>query len=45
MSKVGLIYAPAQTPGMRVFKIAIPEGKSKVESVILSNLACRRLGL
>jgi conjugal transfer pilus assembly protein TraI len=45
MSKAGLIYAPPATPGLRVLKIAIPEGKPAVQAVVLSNLACRRLGL
>ena len=45
MSKAGLIYAPASTPGMRIHKLPIPEGKPAVQVVILSNMACRRLGL
>lgn len=45
MSKVGLIYAPAATPGMRIHKVPIPEGKTPVQAVILTNMACRRLGL
>jgi hypothetical protein len=45
MSKAGLIYAPPQTPGLRVLNVAIREGKPAVQAVVLSNLACRRLGL
>ena len=45
MSKAGLIYAPPQTPGLRVLSVAIREGKPAVQAVVLSNLACRRLGL
>jgi hypothetical protein len=45
MARVGLIYAPPQTPGLRVQKVSIPEGRQPVQAVVLSNLACRRLGL
>lgn len=45
MARVGLIYAPPQTPGLRIHKVAIPEGRPPVQAVVLSNLACRRLGL
>lgn len=45
MARVGLIYSPPQTPGLRIHKIAIPEGRQPVQAVVLSNLACRRLGL
>lgn len=45
MARVGLIYAPPQTPGLRIQKVAIPEGRQPVQAVVLSNLACRRLGL
>lgn len=45
MARVGLIYSPPQTPGLRIQKVAIPEGRQPVQAVVLSNLACRRLGL
>ena len=45
MARVGLIYAPPQTPGLRIQKVPIPEGRPPVQAVVLSNLACRRLGL
>ena len=46
MARAGLIYSPNSTPGLRVHKIAMPEGrKNEVPAVILSNLACKRLGL
>lgn len=45
MARVGLIYSPPQTPGLRIHKVAIPEGRAPVQAVVLSNLACRRLGL
>jgi hypothetical protein len=45
MARIGLIYAPPHTPGLRIQKVPIPEGRSPVQAVVLSNLACRRLGL
>lgn len=46
MARAGLIYSPNSTPGLRIHKIAMPEGrKNEVPAVILSNLACKRLGL
>jgi hypothetical protein len=45
MARAGLIHSPPQTPGLRVQKIAIPEGRNKVNAVVLSALACKRLGL
>jgi hypothetical protein len=45
MAKAGLIYAPPQTPGLRIQKVSIPEGRPPVQAIVLSNLACRRLGL
>lgn len=46
MARAGLIYSPASTPGLRVHKVAMPEGrKNEVPAVILSNLACKRLEL
>lgn len=45
MAKAGLIYAPPHTPGLRIQKVSIPEGRPPVQAIVLSNLACRRLGL
>jgi conjugal transfer pilus assembly protein TraI len=45
MARVGLIYSPPSTPGLRIQKVPIPEGRQPVQAVVLSNLACRRLGL
>jgi len=45
MARAGLVYAPPQTPGLRIQKVSIPEGRPPVQAVVLSNLACRRLGL
>lgn len=45
MARAGLIYCPPQKPGLRVQKVAIPEGRSPVDAIVLSSLACRRLGL
>ncbi|MEJ8838115.1 TraI domain-containing protein [Ramlibacter sp. AN1133] len=45
MARAGLVYAPPNTPGLRIQKVSIPEGRPPVQAVVLSNLACRRLGL
>lgn len=45
LARTGLIYSPRSTPGLRIQKIAIPEGKGEIQAVVLSNLACKRLGL
>jgi len=45
MARAGLIYCPPSTPGLRIQKVAIPEGKKAMEAVVLNSLACRRLGL
>jgi conjugal transfer pilus assembly protein TraI len=45
MAAAGLIYSPPNTPGLRMMKIAIPEGGKKVEAIVLSERACRKLGL
>ncbi|TWO71469.1 hypothetical protein FN976_11170 [Caenimonas sedimenti] len=45
MGRAGFINTPAQTPGLKVQKVSIPEGGSKVQAVVLSNLACKRLQL
>ena len=45
MARAGLIFSPPATPGLRIQKVAIPEGKNKVPAVTLSTLACKRLSL
>lgn len=45
MARAGLIFSPPQTPGLRIQKVAIPEGRNKVQAVVLSTLACKRLEL
>lgn len=45
MAEAGLIYSPPGTPGLRMIKVAIPEGGKKVDSIVLSERACRKLGL
>ena len=45
MARAGLVHVPAGARGVRVQKVAIPEGHPPVPAVVLSNLACRRLGL
>lgn len=46
MAKAGLIYSPKDKPGLRVHKVAFPEGrKPEAPAVILTSLACKRLGL
>lgn len=45
MARAGLIYCPPSTPGLRIQKVSIPEGRKPVEAVVLNSLACRRLGL
>ena len=45
MARAGLVHAPAKTPGLRVQKVVLTEGQPPVQAVVLSQLACRRLGL
>lgn len=45
MARAGLVHVPANERGVRVQKVPIPEGHPPVQAVVLSNLACRRLGL
>ena len=45
MAKAGLVYAPKDKPGLRIHKVAMPEGRKPEPAVILTSLACRRLGL
>lgn len=45
MARAGLVHVSAAERGVRVQKVPIPEGHPPVQAVVLSNLACRRLGL
>lgn len=45
MARAGLVHAPAKTPGLRIQKVVLTEGRPPMPAVVLSNLACRRLGL
>lgn len=45
MAKAGLIHSPQATPGVRIQRVPIPEGRGAVQAVVLSKLACVRLGL
>jgi hypothetical protein len=45
MARCGLVHAPAQAPGQRIQKVAMGSGQVPVQALVLSNLACRRLGL
>ena len=45
MAAAGLIYSPSATPGLKVIKVAIPEGSKPKEAVVLSRFAVKKLGL
>lgn len=45
MAAAGLIYSPPATPGLKIIKVAIPEGAKPKEAVILSRFAVKKLGL
>lgn len=45
MARCGLVHAPPNCPGQRIQKVAMAEGQPPVQALVLSNLACRRLGL
>ena len=45
MARCGLVHAPAHAPGLRIQKVAMADGQPPVQALVLSNLACRRLGL
>jgi hypothetical protein len=45
MANAGLVYSPKGLPGVKVHKVAVPEGAKAKECVILNDLACRKLGL
>jgi conjugal transfer pilus assembly protein TraI len=45
MAAAGLIYSPPATPGLKVIKVAIPEGAKPKEAVVLSRFAVKKLGL
>lgn len=45
VAAVGLIYSPPNTPGLKVQRVAIPEGTKPRESIVISTYGCKKLGL
>ena len=45
MASAGLIYAPTDRPGLKVQKVAIPEGSKPKEAIVISRYGCKKLGL
>lgn len=45
IAAAGLVYAPQSTPGLKVQRIAIPEGGKTREAIIISRYGCKKLGL
>lgn len=45
MAAAGLIYAPPDRPGLKVQKVAIPEGSKPKEAIVISRYGCKKLGL
>lgn len=45
MAEAGLIYSPPSKPGLKIIKVAIPEGAKPRESIVLSRYAVKKLGL
>ena len=45
MAAAGLIYAPPDRPGLKVHKVAIPEGSKAKEAIVISRYGCKKLGL
>jgi len=42
----GLVYTAPATPGLKIMKVAIPEGSSKPrEAIVISRYGCKKLGL
>jgi hypothetical protein len=41
----GLVYTPADRPGLKVQKVAIPEGTKPKDAIVISRYGCRKLGL
>ena len=44
MADAGLIYSPPERPGLKVIKVAIPEGSKPKEAVVISRYGCKQLG-
>ena len=42
---VGLVYTPSDRPGLKVQKVAIPEGAKAKDAIVISRYGCRKLGL
>ncbi|MFC6281209.1 MobH family relaxase [Polaromonas aquatica] len=45
MAAAGLIYAPPDRPGLKVHKVAIPEGSKAKEAIVISRYGCKKLVL
>lgn len=45
IGEVGLVYAPPSTPGLKIQKVAIPEGAKPRDSIVISRYGCKKLGL
>lgn len=45
MAAAGLIYAPPDRPGLKVHKVAIPEGSKPKEAIVIARYGCKKLGL
>lgn len=45
IAAAGLVYSPPSTPGLKVPKVAIPEGSKPREAVVISRFGCKKLGL
>jgi len=43
MAAAGLIYSPADRPGLKVHKVAIPEGSRPKDAIIVSRYGCKKL--
>lgn len=45
MAAAGLIYSPTDRPGLKIQKVAIPEGSKPKEAIVISRYGCKKLGL
>ena len=45
IAAVGLVYSPPATPGLKVQKIAIPEGSKPRDAIVISRYGCKKLGM
>jgi hypothetical protein len=44
-AEAGLIYTPADRPGLKIQKVAFPEGSKVKDAVVISRYGCKKLGL